>query len=331
MVVRIVIALMLAFQSSAAMAQMLRSADTLPFGHPTVQSVESIGQSLRERTNGRLYIGDLGAGAASSESFLVAQVRLGKLDMARVNLNALNNIAPLTVVPTLPFVFESKAHQRRALDGALGRDLLASLEPAGLVGLALYDSGSYCFFSRTGFVNTVADLRGKRIRFQKGDTSDVMFRALGAQPMTVPHSQLFAALKSGAIDVVEGSLSDYLALNFFTVAPYFTVSQHAEPPSILIMSRRRWESLSKNDQELVRQAAEASVESQRTLMDAYEAQAMARASEMGAGLSYDFDRQSFRDAFASLYSLVVREPQQLARVKQLAVGEAEPARPKGTK
>ena len=244
---------------------------------------------------------------------------------------ALNNIVPLTVVPTLPFVFESKAHQRRALDGALGRDLLASLEPAGLVGLALYDSGSYCFFSRTGFVNTVADLRGKRIRFQKGDTSDVMFRALGAQPMTVPHSQLFAALKSGAIDVVEGSLSDYLALNFFTVAPYFTVSQHAEPPSILIMSRRRWESLSKNDQELVRQAAEASVESQRTLMDAYEAQAMARASEMGTGLSYDFDRQSFRDAFASLYSLVVREPQQFARVKQLAVGEAEPARPKGTK
>lgn len=320
---RAVLALFLALQSNAAAGQMLRSADTFPSDHPTVQSVGSISDALRDRTNGRLYIGDLGAGATSSDSFLVAQVRLGQLDMARVNLNALNGVAPLTVIPTLPFVFGSKAKKRQALDGALGRDLLASLEPAGLVGLAFYDSGTYSFFGRTGFINNVWDLKGKRIRIEKGDTSEAMFRLLGAEPVTVPQSQIYRALKAGIIDVVEGSLSEYLGFNYFQVAPYFTISGHVEPPSVLIMSQQRWRSLSKADRDLLREVAASSVKTQRALMDEYEAQAREKAAATGAKISHDFDRQSFRNAFAPLYPMAVRERHHLNWLNRLAIGEDE--------
>lgn len=324
---RIFLAVLLAFHSAPAIGQVLRSADTLPSDHPTVQSVSGMSETLRERTNGRLYIGDLGAGVMSSDSFLVAQVRLGQLDIARVNLNALNGIAPLTVIPTLPFAFESKAKKRQALDGALGRDLLASLAPAGLVGLAFYDSGTYSFFSRAGFINKVRDLKGKRIRIEKGDTSEAMFRMLGAEPITLPQSQIFRALQFGIIDVVEGSLSEYLAFNYFHVAPYFTISEHAQPPSVLIMSQQRWRSLSKADRDLLREAANSSVKKQRALMDEYEAQARQVAAATGAKISHDFDHQSFRNAFTPLYPVTVRERHHLNWLNRLAIGEDELAGP----
>lgn len=263
----------------------------------------------------------------SSDSFLVAQVRLGQLDMARVNLNALNGVAPLTVIPTLPFVFESKAKKRQALDGALGRDLLASLEPAGLIGLALYDSGTYSFFGRTGFIKTVADLKGKRIRIEKGDTSEAMFRMLGAEPVTLPQAQIFRALQAGIIDVVEGSLSDYLAFNYFTVAPYFTISGHVDPPSVLILSQQTWWALSKADQDLLREVAASSVKKQRALMDEREAQAIGEAAVTGTKISHDFDNQSFRNAFAPWYPLAVRERRHLDWLKRLAVEQDDPAEP----
>ena len=99
---RIILALVLALvlQSATALANTLRFADTLRFDHPSVQSVRHISQVLRERTNGRLHLGEVETGVPHSESFLVAQVWMGRLDMARVSLNALNGIAPVSVIPT---------------------------------------------------------------------------------------------------------------------------------------------------------------------------------------------------------------------------------------
>ncbi len=326
---RIILALALILHAPIAMAQTLRSADVLPADHPSVEAVQRLSQVLREQTNGRLYIQDLGADSPHSESFLVAQVRIGLLDIARVNLNALNGIADITAVPALPFVFASKAEKRRALDGKLGQELLASLEPVGLVGLALYDSGTYSFFSRTGFIKSVEDLRGKRLRVQKGDTSEAIFRKLGAQPVTVPQLQIFGALQTGIIDVVEGNLGDYLAFNYYTVAPYFTVSQHAEPPSVLIMSRQKWLSLSKEDRDLLRDASAASVKVQRELMDEYETRAKTQAAATSARFSYDFDHQSFREAVVPLYPLALRDLRHLDWLKRLATDEvlADPLAP----
>lgn len=308
---------------AAAVGQVLHAADTNLPDHPTVQGMEGLGRVLSERTAGRLGI-DIASGTTYSESFMVAQLRIGRLDMARVSLNALNGVAPLSVIPTLPFMFESRALRWQALDGPFGQALFASLESVGLVGLALYDSGAYSFFSRTGFIASVADLKGKRMRFQKGDTSEAMFRRLGAEPVIAPSQALPTLLATGSVDVVEGSLPDYLAANHWTVAPWFTVSRHIEPPSILLISQAAWRSLSRQDQVLLRDAALDSQVRQRALMEQYEAQAEAKALETGAKLSRSFDRQAFKRAFSPLYPLVVRDKAQITWLRRLADEAALP-------
>lgn len=314
---RLLLALILVLLPAAAFAQVFHAADSNLPDHPTVQGIDALDRVLRERTGGRLSI-DITSGTTHSESFMVAQLRLGRLDMARVSLNALNGVVPLSVIPTLPFMFESRAQKWQVLDGAYGQALFASLESAGLVGLALYDSGAYSFFARTGFVLGPGDLKGKRMRFQKGHTSEAMFRRMGVEPVIAPSPALPTLLATGAVDVAEGSLPDYLTANHWTLAPWFTVSRHIEPPSILVMSLGAWRSLSPQDQDLLRDAARQSQAAQRALMARHEAEAEARVLQTGAKLSRGFDRQSFKRAFAPLYSLVVRDPAQIAWLRRLA-------------
>src|ERR1044072_4761452 len=98
-------------------ARAFRSSDAYPFDYPTVQAVVQVDKLMRERSGGKLGITVLGYDDRDSENYTVAQVRNGSLDMARVNLGVLNSVAWATVVPVLLYLFRSKAHARRVLDG----------------------------------------------------------------------------------------------------------------------------------------------------------------------------------------------------------------------
>src|SRR3546814_1927575 len=58
---------------------------------------------------------------------------IGALEMTRVNISPLNSLCAKTLVPTMPFLFESIAHMRKSLDGPAGEEILKSCEPEGLV------------------------------------------------------------------------------------------------------------------------------------------------------------------------------------------------------
>jgi TRAP-type C4-dicarboxylate transport system substrate-binding protein len=139
--------LVLACSVSAAQARDLRLADAFPAGSPTVEAAEYMNRLVRERTGGRHNI-EIRQGDRDSENFIVASIRNGTLDMARVNLAALNSLIPATIVPALPYLFRSTAHMHHSLAGPIGEEILASLEGAGLVGLCFYDLSARSFLQQ---------------------------------------------------------------------------------------------------------------------------------------------------------------------------------------
>ena len=94
-------------------AREFRSSDIYPLDYPTVQAVVHVDKLMRERSGGKLGITVLGHDDRDSENYTAAQVRNGQLDMARINLAVLNNMAPSTAVLALPYLFKSKEHARR--------------------------------------------------------------------------------------------------------------------------------------------------------------------------------------------------------------------------
>lgn len=304
----LVVAILVAIPGGGPVAARdFRSSDVFPSDHPSVLAVAHLGDRLRERSNGRLTISHLGENDSETENFTVGQVRNGMLDMARVNVNVLNVSSPGTVVPTLPFLFKSREHMRRTLDGPVGQEILAGLERHGVIGLCFYDGGVRSFYSRGRPIRSAGDLKGLRVRVQKADSWAAFLQGVGAEPVMMPLGQVPAALQTGVIDAADGDLAVYVAGRHFAAAPYYSLTRHSQPPSVLVFSAQVWRTLPPDDQRMIRESAQESVAYMRTLIDQYEDLMQARAKAAGVRIVDDVDRDSFVNALVPLYSSVVEE------------------------
>ena len=246
----------------------LNSADAHASDYPTVQGVQAMADMIAERSGGRLSMKIFAGGQLGSERDTLELTVFGALDLNRVNLAPLNSIASETVVPALPFLFNSIGHMRRALDGAPGQAILDSLEPHGLVGLCFYDSGARSFYNTRGPIMEPSDLRGLKIRVPNSDVYVSMVGALGANATPMSFGEVYQGLVQGVIDGAENNWPSYEATRHFEAARYYSLSRHVMAPEALVMSKRSWDRLSPDDQDLFRQAARDSVPVMRALWDA---------------------------------------------------------------
>ena len=96
MIRRIRTSLVVAVASLATLAHArdFRSSDVHPTDYPTVEAVRQMGKQLSEQTKGKLGVKVFPAGALGSEKDTIEQLKIGGLDMMRINAAPLNNIIP---------------------------------------------------------------------------------------------------------------------------------------------------------------------------------------------------------------------------------------------
>lgn len=312
-----VAAAVLTFTSGPAQAEEFRSSDLLPAVSPTVQAVEHLGALLHNRTGGRHHVQVVTPPSGETDNYTVEQVRAGKLAMARVRIATFHRSVPVTAVPSLPYLFNSTSHLRSVLDGPIGDEILSSLDAIGLVGLCFYDTGSRSFYGGAGPVRHPDDLRGMRVRVQSSDILTPFLKAMGAIPRSIPFAQLHSSLKTRLVDAAELDLLAYHATRQHEVARYYSLTEHSMAPSVLVFSKRVWNGLSKEDQDIVRGAARDSVGYMRQQWDGYEPVARRAVQRAGVEIVTDVDRRSFAEAFTAMYPDVLTNADMRRLVEQI--------------
>ena len=290
--------------------RMLLSSDTHPVGYPTVEAVGEMGRLLIERTSGRLGIRTYAGGQLGAERDTLEITTFGGLDMNRVFLSPLNAIEPDTTIPSLPFLFQSKDHMRRALDGAPGRAILDSLEKHGLIGLCYYDSGERCFYNTRRPIHTPADMKGLKIRTPNSDMSVAMINAMGANATPMDLGEVYQSLVQGVIDGAENNWPSYESGRHFEAAPYYSLTNHVMTPEVLLMSKARWDKLSAADRETVMACAAESVPHMRKLWDERVAGARQRLLAEGVKENEVTDRAAFVALMKPVYDQFLTTPAQ---------------------
>jgi tripartite ATP-independent transporter DctP family solute receptor len=276
-----------------------------------------MGEVLREQTDGRLDIRIYAGGQLGSERDTLEITSFGGLDMNRVNLAPLNSIEPMTVIPSLPFLFSSTEHMRQSLDGAPGDVILNSLVPHNLVGLCFYDSGERSFYNTRQAIRTPDDMRGMKIRVQNSDLYVAMIRALGADATPMPLGEVYQSLVQGVIDGAENNWPSYESGRHFEAAPYYSLTRHVMAPEILVMSLSRWRKLSEADQELVVNAAKSSVPFMRELWDARVAGARERLLDAGIQANEVDNLSDFQGLMEPVWENFIVTPEQEELVNQI--------------
>jgi len=295
-----------------AQATEFRSADIHPDGYPTVEAVKFMGERLKALSGGKHTVRVYNNSALGGEKDTIEQAKIGALAMVRINIGAMNNICPETLVPTMPFLFRSVEHLHRVLDGPVGEEILKSCEKQGFVGLAYYDSGSRSIFTARKPVRTLADMKGLKVRVQQSDLWVSMLEAMGANATPMPMGEVYTGLKTGLIDAAENNYPTYESARAFEVAKYFTRTEHSMAPEMLLFSKRAWDRLSAEEQKQIRQAAKESVPYMRKLWAEREIKSYETAKAGGAEF-IDIDKAPFQAAMKPVYDKFITD----ARLKDL--------------
>ena len=270
----------------------LTATDVHSPGYPTVEAVRFIGQTLEAETQGRLSVRLYHSGQLGRESDAIDLARFGALDIVRVNIGALNNPFPATQVLALPYVFDSTAHMRRAIDGAVGREILDAFGQRDLVGLAIYDAGQRSFYNTKRAIHVPADLHGLKIRVPPSDIFMELVRALGANPTPLPYGEAYSALQTHLIDGAENNWQSFHTTRQFEVARYWSQTGHSFAPDALLLSRRTFDALAPDDRDRLVDVARRSVGHMRGLWDASEAASREFVIAHGVTAN-DVDREAF--------------------------------------
>ncbi|MBI3714976.1 MAG: TRAP transporter substrate-binding protein [Betaproteobacteria bacterium] len=307
----------LALAAEAIAAREFRAADVQPADYPTVESVKYMAKLVGEQSKGALSIRVFAGGELGSEKNNIEQLRAGSLDMMRVNIGTLNSVVPESVVPVLPFLFRSTEHMRKVLDGPIGDEVLVSMESHGLVGLAFYDSGARSIYTSKKPIKALADLKGMKIRVLQSDLFGAMTQALGAIPTPMPFGGVATALKTGLVDAAENNLPSYESSRHFETARYYNLTEHTRAPEVLVFSKKVWDTLSAEDQALLRKTAKQSVPFMRKLWDEREIKSRKLVQAGGAEIVTLTNRQEFIDAMKPVYARFASTPKAADLVKRI--------------
>ncbi len=265
------------------------------------QGMDWFTEQLEERTDGRLTAKTFHSGVLGSQPDAIEQLRLGGIDYAVFNLGPMGPTVPATNVVSLPFVFKSIDHMHRAMDGVVGDALSEAMEEQGIVALGWYDSGARSFYNSQQPVNTPADLEGMKVRVMNNDLFVGMIEALGGNATPMAFSEVYQSLRTGVVDGAENNYPSYESTGHYEVAGYYSLSEHLIIPECFCVNADLYNSLSAEDQELVRELARESAQMQRELWAESSQEARAKVEAAGVEINEVEDKTAFQEAMQPVY------------------------------
>jgi tripartite ATP-independent transporter DctP family solute receptor len=287
---------------SPALAQekmVLKASDVHPEGYPTVQAVEDMGKKLSAATNGRLTIQMFASMQLGGEKEAIEQAQVGAIQFARVSVGALGPVIDDLNVFNLPFLFRDTAHAQKVMDGPIGQELLDKVtnnEKAGLIGLCWMDAGARSMYDTKKPINSIADLRGLKVRVMGNPMFVDMMNNLGGNGIAMGYDQVFSALQTGVVDGAENNPPSFVFDNHYQVAKNYTLTEHLIVPEMLVFSKKTWNALSKDDQALLFKLSKETQAEERVLWNKVEADAFVKMKAAGIVPVKLADKKPFQDA-----------------------------------
>jgi tripartite ATP-independent transporter DctP family solute receptor len=281
----------------AQQKMVLKAADVHALGYPTVEAIVRMGKKLETATNGRLSVQMFPAMQLGGEKEMIEQAQVGALQIARISTGPMGPVVDELNVFNLPFIFRDEAHMRKVIDGPIGQELLDKISnaPASrLIALGWMDSGTRNLYTKKP-VKTPADLKGQKIRMMGNPVFVDTMNAMGGSGVMMSFSELYSALQTGVVDGAENNPPSLLTQNHYQVTKFYSLTGHLIIPEIFVYSRRSWEALPKEDQDLIKKFSREAQLEQRQLWDKMVADSVEKLK--AAGVQFiEVDKKPFYEA-----------------------------------
>lgn len=209
-----------------------------------------------EYTNGTVDVKLRCCNQISSEDEAFKAMQLGTVDGFFITANNVSPHWPLMDVTVLPYIFQNADHLARVLDGDIGQQMKDKLQAETSVHMLAFGPALYRdFYNSVRPVNTMADMKGLKVRVPKNEVMIATFEAFGANPVPLAWSETPTALQTGTVDGADNGTSFIRDMKFFEFQPHLVILEHFVSFAPLFASDNFMKKLSDEQREQIIRAA----------------------------------------------------------------------------
>ena len=223
--------------------------------HPQAQASRRFAEVLVARSGGKLNAKLFANGTLGNDVTMISALRGGTLEMTVPDSSTLVSVVKDFGVLNLPMTFNNEQEADAVLDSAFGKKLLDKLPEKGLIGLGYWENGFRHTSNSRRPILKAEDFAGLKVRVIQSPLFIDSFSALGANATPLPFTELYSAMEQKAVDGQENPAATILTSKFYEVQKHLVLSRHIYSTWVLLMSRKTWDTLSADEQKIVREAA----------------------------------------------------------------------------
>ena len=310
--------MMTAGLASPAMAETVLQLGTTVNEQDSFQvAAEKFAELVEERTNGEYKIEIYPNGTLGGESDMLDSMSMDMLDMGIITAGPFVNFSAMMGVLDMPFLFANNEEAYKILDGEIGKELLATLEDAGLKGLAYAERGFRNITNSVRPVTSAADVEGLKLRVMENEVYTATFSALGVNAVPMAWAEALTAMQQGTIEGEENPINVIFSYGLWDYnQKYVTLDRHSYSTAIITMSLEKFNSLDEETQQIFLDAAQEAAEYERAWVADQEADQLQAIKDNGVEVVEDPDIDSFREAVQPVYDAYPQYADYITRIQE---------------
>ena len=212
-----------------------------PPKHGTSLAAQQFADKVAELSGGKIKIAHHHSGALGGEREVAQQIQLGAVDFGPITTAPLSTLIPEMSVFQLPYIFRDYDHVFKALDGSdtLTKYYDGVLDKKGLKLIGFIAAGYRGIYGHAA-INSIDDVKGKKVRVQEDKILVATFKALGMISTPIAFPEVATALQTRVIDFAEGGVNTFYHNKFYDIVKFVADVRHTHQAIALIMSKASW-------------------------------------------------------------------------------------------
>ncbi len=272
-----------------------------PTNDPRHEVMVEFAKAVEEGTGGEVTIDIFPDSTLGKERELFEQAQAGITEFALVG-SVVANFYPAWSIIDMPFLWRDREHLVKFVNSEYAQNWSADMaDKLGVEMLAFLERNPRILTTSKKPVRSVDDLKGVKVRVPNINVYTDTWRAFGVEPVPMPASDFYLALRLGTIEGMENPVEVMYHWKIHEVSKYLTRTEHMRSGFYLIASKRFIDSLTEEQQAVVKEAA---LQAQAALAEKNAegaASLYGQLQEAGMTIVEDFDVESFRERAGAVH------------------------------
>ena len=274
--------------------------------HPSHKGMVAFETFIEEKLGDKYDVEIFPSELLGSQTEMVQLTQTGAIDFCIASNAILETFSKNYEIFNLPYLFSSAESYHAVMDDeAITAPIFSATKEAGFTAVTWLDAGTRNFYTVDTPIESVADLKGLKIRVQQSPTNVEMMRLLGGSATPMGFGEVYTSLQSNIIDGAENNEMALKDNGHGDVCKHYSYDMHQMVPDILIGNYAFLEEMSEEERAIFEEGFELvnSVQREEWTKAVEEAKEYAQ-NEQGVTFYYP-DTAEFQEACAPLHKSVL--------------------------